>query len=236
MRPTTLDALRDAVATAASERAPLRVRGGGSKDFYGGMLAGQVLDTGGYCGVVAYEPTELYVTARCGTRLAEVESVLAERGQMLAFEPPAQFGCGLPENPGESVATVGGAVAAGLAGPRRQQVGGVRDFILGVKLVDGSGRVLEFGGQVMKNVAGYDVSRLMAGSMGTLGLIAEVTLKVLPRPQRADSPMMARSISSMRLWKRCWALAGVRAPSPYRCFCTRSAKRRRYSGCWQSRW
>ncbi len=184
MRPTTLDALRDAVATAASERAPLRVRGGGSKDFYGGMLAGQVLDTGGYCGVVAYEPTELYVTARCGTRLAEVESVLAERGQMLAFEPPAQFGCGLPENPGESVATVGGAVAAGLAGPRRQQVGGVRDFILGVKLVDGSGRVLEFGGQVMKNVAGYDVSRLMAGSMGTLGLIAEVTLKVLPRPQR----------------------------------------------------
>ena len=119
----------------------------------------------------AYEPTELYVTAKCGTPLAEVEVALAEKGQMLAFEPPHFSG-----------ATVGGCVAAGLSGPRRQQAGAVRDFILGVKLIDGAGQVLDFGGQVMKNVAGYDVSRLLAGSMGTLGVLAEVTLKVLPQP------------------------------------------------------
>jgi glycolate oxidase FAD binding subunit len=135
------------------------------------MLAGDVLDVSGYRGIVAYEPTELYITARCGTPLAEVEAALAEKGQMLAFEPP-RFGG----------ATVGGCVAAGLSGPRRQQAGAVRDFVLGVKLVDGTGQVLDFGGQVMKNVAGYDVSRLLAGSMGTLGVLAEVTLKVLPRP------------------------------------------------------
>ena len=169
--PAELDELAGRIREAAANRAPLRIRGGGSKDFYGGMLAGDVLDVSVYRGVVAYEPTELYVTARCGTPLAEVEALLAENGQMLAFEPP-RFGG----------ATVGGCVAAGLAGPRRQQAGAVRDFVLGVKLVDGTGQALDFGGQVMKNVAGYDVSRLLAGSLGTLGLLAEVSLKVLPRP------------------------------------------------------
>lgn len=167
----TLDDLVGAVRAAHDTRSPLRIRGGGSKDFYGGMLAGEVLEVGGYRGIIAYEPTELYVTAQCGTPLAELEVVLAEKNQMLPFEPPQFAG-----------ATVGGCVSAGLSGPRRQQAGAVRDFVLGVKLIDGTGQVLEFGGQVMKNVAGYDVSRLMAGSLGTLGVLAEVTLKVLPRP------------------------------------------------------
>jgi glycolate oxidase FAD binding subunit len=120
---------------------------------------------------VDYEPTELVITARCGTPLAEIEAVLAERNQMLAFEPP-HFGEG---------ATLGGAIAAGLSGPRRADAGAVRDFVLGAKSMDGKGEVLGFGGQVMKNVAGYDVSRLMAGSLGTLGLLLEVSVKVLPR-------------------------------------------------------
>jgi glycolate oxidase FAD binding subunit len=167
----TLEDIVSVVRAAHDSATPLRIRGGGSKDFYGGLLAGEVLDVSAHRGIVAYEPTELYITARCGTPLAEIEATLAEKGQMLAFEPPHFSG-----------ATVGGCVAAGLSGPRRQQVGAVRDFVLGVKLVDGTGQMLNFGGQVMKNVAGYDVSRLIAGSLGTLGVIAEVTLKVLPKP------------------------------------------------------
>lgn len=167
----TLDHIVDAIRSAGDSHTPLRLCGAGTKDFYGGLLAGEVLNLAGYRGIIAYEPTELYLTARCGTPLAEIEAVLAEKGQMLAFEPP-RFGG----------ATVGGCVAAGLSGPRRMQAGAVRDFVLGAKVVDGSGQLLNFGGQVMKNVAGYDVSRLLAGSLGTLGVIAEVTLKVLPRP------------------------------------------------------
>ncbi|MDK9701891.1 MAG: glycolate oxidase subunit GlcE [Sulfuritalea sp.] len=153
------------------ERKPLRLRGGGSKDFYGGPLAGDVLDTRGHSGIVGYEPTELVITARAGTPLAELESTLAARRQVLACEPP-HFGD----------ATVGGAVAAGLSGPRRAVAGSLRDYVLGVKLMDGEGRELNFGGQVMKNVAGFDVSRLVTGSLGTLGLILEVSLKVMPLP------------------------------------------------------
>jgi len=152
--------------------APLCIRGSGSKDFYGNAPRGDLLDTTGHRGIVGYEPTELVITARGGTPLAEIKSALAERRQMLAFEPPS-FGDG---------ATIGGVVAAGLSGPRRATAGSARDFVLGVKLLDGEGRLLIFGGQVMKNVAGYDVSRLIAGSLGTLGLIAEVSLKVLPLP------------------------------------------------------
>ena len=173
-----LDDLAGRIRAAHDSHTPLRIRGAGSKDFYGGMLAGEVLDVAGHRGIVAYEPTELYITAKCGTPLAEIEAALSEKGQMLAFEPPHFSG----ENAGSAGATVGGCVAAGLSGPRRQQAGAVRDFMLGVKLVDGTGQVLNFGGQVMKNVAGYDLSRLLAGSLGTLGVLAEVTLKVLPRP------------------------------------------------------
>ena len=168
----SLQALQEAVRRAAGAGAALRLRGGGTKDFYGNPPAGAMLDTRSHAGVVSYEPTELVLTARCGTPLAEIEAVLEERGQCLPFEPP-HFGAG---------ATLGGCIAAGLSGPRRASAGALRDFVLGVKLVDGRGRLLAFGGQVMKNVAGYDVSRLLAGSLGTLGLIVEASLKVLPRP------------------------------------------------------
>ncbi len=161
----------DRIRTAAASGTPLRLRGGGSKDFYGEPVSGgELLSTRALQGIVSYEPSELVVTARAGTPLAELEAVLSQQGQCLPFEPP-HFGGG---------ATVGGMVAAGLAGPARASVGTVRDFVLGATLVNGRGEVLEFGGQVMKNVAGYDVSRLLAGSMGTLGLIAQVSLKVLP--------------------------------------------------------
>ncbi len=169
------DALRtfaDTIRAAAAGGKRLRIRGGGTKDFYGQALEGEILDTRAYAGVVAYDPTELVITVRGGTPLAEVERVLAEKRQMLAFEPP-HFGAG---------ATIGGAVAAGLSGPRRATAGAVRDFVLGVRMLDGRGADLTFGGQVMKNVAGYDVSRVMAGALGTLGVILEVSLKVLPLP------------------------------------------------------
>ena len=163
------------------ERRPLRLRGGGSKDFYGGPLAGEILDTRHYSGILGYEPTELVITARAGTPLGEIESVLATRRQCIACEPP-QFGTAALGGTFVGGATIGGAVAAGLSGPRRAAVGSLRDFVLGVKLMDGEGRELKFGGQVMKNVAGFDVSRLVTGSLGTLGLILEVSLKVLPLP------------------------------------------------------
>jgi len=171
-----LKKLSEKVREAAGSNTGVRLRGGGTKDFYGQALEGEVLDTRGFSGIVAYEPSELVITARCGTGLAELEAAMGDRGQVLAFEPPhfAQFGSGS--------STLGGAVAAGLSGPGRQAAGALRDFVLGVKIMDGRGEVLSFGGQVMKNVAGYDVSRLMAGSLGTLGIILEVSLKVLPRP------------------------------------------------------
>lgn len=166
----------DQIRAAASGGGRLCIRAGGSKDFYGGPLEGDLLDASGYCGVTSYEPTELVVTARCGTSLAELEEMLAARNQMLAFEPP-HFG---------AAATLGGCVASGLAGPRRAAnglyYGAVRDHVLGCSLMDGRGEAMRFGGQVMKNVAGYDVSRLAAGSMGTLGLLLDVSLKVLPAP------------------------------------------------------
>ncbi|MEO8143948.1 MAG: glycolate oxidase subunit GlcE [Betaproteobacteria bacterium] len=160
------------IKAASAQSRPLRIRGGGTKDFYGNAPRGELLETRGYAGVVAYEPTELVITARCGTLLTELHEVLSRQGQFLPFEPPG-FGPG---------ATLGGCVAAGLSGPRRASAGSVRDFILGAKIIDGRGDILSFGGQVMKNVAGYDVSRLLTGSLGTLGLILEVSLKVLPRP------------------------------------------------------
>jgi glycolate oxidase FAD binding subunit len=176
-----LNSLIDAVRQAAADGRTLRLRGGGSKDFWGQSLTGEVLDTRAYQGVVSYEPSELVVTARCGTPLAELEAALAEKGQCLAFEPP-HFGPG---------ATVGGMVAAGLSGPARATAGAVRDYVLGARFINGLGEHLTFGGQVMKNVAGYDVSRLMAGSWGTLGLITEVSLKVLPVAPAEASLMIA---------------------------------------------
>lgn len=183
--------MAERVRAAAAAGTPLRIRGGGSKDFYGQSLQGELLDTAPLTGVVNYEPSELVVTVGAGTRLAELEALLAAQGQCLPFEPP-HFGGGAtfptPAGVGAiysdtttgSVATVGGMVASGLSGPARASAGAVRDYVLGLKLINGRGEVLTFGGQVMKNVAGYDVSRLMVGAMGTLGLITEVSLKVLP--------------------------------------------------------
>ena len=162
----------DRIRKAGAERTPLRIQGSGSKDFYGAALKGAVLSTTGYTGIVDYEPTELVLTARAGTPLRELESALAERGQMFAFEPP-HFGAG---------ATLGGCIASGFSGPRRVAAGSARDFVLGVRMLNAQGDDLQFGGRVMKNVAGFDVSRLMAGSCGTLGLMLDVSLKVLPRP------------------------------------------------------
>ena len=190
-----IDRLAATIREAAKQKSPLCIRGGGSKDFYGGTPHGHKIDTVDYRGIVAYEPTELVITARAGTPLAEIEAALRGKGQMLAFEPP-HFGeipsplPPLPSGEGNIVpperkgrmATLGGCVAAGLSGPRRAYAGAVRDFVLGVRILDGKGDDLRFGGQVMKNVAGYDVSRLMAGSLGTLGLITEISLKVLPAP------------------------------------------------------
>jgi glycolate oxidase FAD binding subunit len=164
------------IAAAAASGAVLEIRGGGTKDFYGNEPRGEVFDTRGWSGIESHEPSELVLTARAGTPLAEVEAELASKRQMLAFEPP-HFG---------KAATIGGVVAAGLAGPRRASAGyawgGVRDAVLGIRMLDGRGRVLKFGGTVMKNVAGYDVSRLLAGSLGILGVIVDVSLKVLPVP------------------------------------------------------
>jgi glycolate oxidase FAD binding subunit len=188
---SALQHITDRVRAAAAAGTPLRIRGGGSKDFYGEPGAGELLETAPLAGITSYEPTELVVTVRAGTPLAELEAVLAERGQCLPFEPPHfAGGATFPEPLGEgptdrgpaagSAATVGGMVAAGLSGPARASVGALRDYVLGVTLLNGKGELLTFGGQVMKNVAGYDVSRLMVGALGTLGLLVEVSLKVLP--------------------------------------------------------
>jgi len=167
-----LDDIIERIREAGAKGTPLRIRGGGSKDFYGGPLEGEPLDIAGHSGISSYEPSELVVTVRAGTPLAELEALLAQQGQCLPFEPP-RFGA-------VGQGTVGGMVAAGLAGPSRASVGSVRDFVLGAQLINGRGELLTFGGQVMKNVAGYDVSRVLAGSLGVLGVIAELSLKVLP--------------------------------------------------------
>jgi glycolate oxidase FAD binding subunit len=165
--------VQERIRAAVADRRPLRIRGGGTKDFYGESLAGDALDVRAIRGIVSYAPGELVVTARSGTPLAEIEAALAAEGQMLAFEPPHH-------GPG---ATLGGVVAAGFSGPRRPHAGAVRDFVLGTRIVDGTGAALTFGGQVIKNVAGFDVSRLMTGALGTLGVLTEISLKCLPRPK-----------------------------------------------------
>ena len=167
------EALQQQVQRAAvSGGVPLKIEAGNSKAFLGRETSGEILDVSGHCGIVEHDPRELVLTVRSGTPLKEVEAALAETGQMLAFEPP-HFG----DN-----ATVGGTIACGLSGPRRPFCGSARDFVLGCKLINGKGEILHFGGRVIKNVAGYDVSRLMVGAYGTLGVLLEISLKVLPRP------------------------------------------------------
>jgi glycolate oxidase FAD binding subunit len=207
-----LSELRERVVAAHQQRQPLRLRGAGTKDFYGEVLdvasygadarpkdrgtipPENVLDLRAFSGIVDYEPSELVITARCGTPLSEIEAALAAQRQFLAFEPPA-FG-GDP--------TIGGMIAAGLSGPRRMYAGAARDFVLGARLLDAHGALLRFGGQVMKNVAGFDVSRLLCGSLGILGVITEVSVKVLPRPRAEETlrfEMSARAaIEAFNRW------------------------------------
>jgi glycolate oxidase FAD binding subunit len=186
--------LAERVRAARAARTALCVRAGGTKDFYGNEPRGERLDPRALRGIVAYEPSELVVTARCGTPLADLEAELASHGQMLPFEPP-HFGAG---------PTGGGCIAAGLSGPRRATAGAVRDFVLGAALLDGQGQLLRFGGTVMKNVAGYDVARLLAGSLGTLGLIVDASIKVLPVPAEEATLQLemdeASALARMNAW------------------------------------
>jgi glycolate oxidase FAD binding subunit len=188
------DRLRQTVREAYEARTPLCIQGGGSKTFYGRDALGEPLQVGGHRGIVAYEPAELTITVRCGTPIAEVEAVLAEKNQMLAFEPPRHAG----------TATIGGIIACGFSGPRRMSAGSVRDFLLGLRCINGEGEILHFGGAVMKNVAGFDAFRLMVGAMGTLGVLLEATFKVLPRPERQETLVFeyeaARAIATMNEW------------------------------------
>jgi len=189
-----LAAWQERIRHAAAANNPLRIVGRGTKNFYGQELRGEPFETLGYAGIVDYDPTELVITARCGTPLVEIEHALYEAGQMLGFEPPL-FG---------RAATLGGCVAAGLSGPRRPYAGAVRDFVLGVRLLDGRGDDLSFGGRVMKNVAGFDVSRLVAGSLGTLGVVLEVSLNCRPLPRAEASRVLEltadQAIQRMNEW------------------------------------
>lgn len=191
-------ALQEQVRCALATGLGLDIVGSGSKRFYGRRVAGEAVSVAGHRGIVDYQPGELVLTARCGTPLAAMEAELAARGQMLAFEPP-HFG---PE------ATLGGTVACGLSGPRRPYAGSVRDFVLGVKLLNGKAELLSFGGQVMKNVAGFDVSRLMAGALGTLGILLEISLKVLPRPDRESTLSFEMDIENALAAMNRWAGQG----------------------------
>ncbi|MGV6397985.1 glycolate oxidase subunit GlcE [Pseudomonas caspiana] len=186
-------ALLDQVNQALESGTPLRIQGSNSKAFLGREVAGEVLDTRVHSGIVSYDPTELVITARAGTPLRELCAALDAAGQMLPCEPP-HFGA----------ATVGGMIAAGLSGPRRPWAGSVRDFVLGTRVITGQGKHLRFGGEVMKNVAGYDVSRLMAGSFGCLGVLTEVSLKVLPKPRLCASIALemddARALARLAEW------------------------------------
>ena len=164
--------LQQAVIKALQTKTPLNITGGGSKAFYGRAMSGTPLLTTSHCGIIDYPPSELVVTARAGTPLAELEQILAEQGQMLGFEPPHAG----------TTDTLGGVIACGWSGSRRAFTGSARDFVLGCRVINGNGEVLKFGGEVIKNVAGYDVSRLMVGALGTLGVLLDISLKVLPLP------------------------------------------------------
>ncbi len=188
--------LRERVLSAIANKTPLHIIGGNSKAFYGRPTQGEPFHVAQHSGIIHYEPTELVITARCGTPLAEIEKLLAAHGQMLAFEPP-NFG---------STATLGGTIATGFSGSRRAYTSAVRDVVLGVGLINGQGEVLKFGGEVMKNVAGFDVSRLQVGALGTLGVLLDISLKVLPRPETETTLCFimneTQALSTMTQWGR----------------------------------
>ncbi len=199
-------ALQQQVMDAFHNETPLNISGGNSKSFLGNASQGKSIDVTGHRGIVEYDPRELVLTALSGTPLQEIEATLASANQILAFEPP-HFG---------DSATLGGTIACGLSGPRRPYSGSARDFVLGCQMLNGRGEILRFGGQVMKNVAGYDVSRLMAGAQGTLGMLLEISLKVLPRP--AASITVARECSPAEAITSMSALLSKPYPVDGACF------------------
>jgi glycolate oxidase FAD binding subunit len=194
MNDTAITRVEERIRAAVADRRPLRIHGGCTKDFYGDVILGDALDVREVSGIVSYAPGELVLTARAGTPLGEIEDALAAHGQILAFEPPHH---------GEA-STLGGVVASGFSGPRRPHAGAARDFVLGTRVVDGTGTSLAFGGQVIKNVAGFDVSRLMTGALGTLGVITEISLKCLPKPKVETTRVVrcdgAHAIRLMNEW------------------------------------
>ena len=198
-------AFEERLLRAAAEGTPLDIVAGGSKSFLGRITQSEPFDVSAHRGVVSYEPTELVITARAGTPLSEIEALLDNSGQMLAFEPP-HFG---------ATATLGGTVASALSGPRRPYAGAARDFVLGIKVMNGEGRTLNFGGQVMKNVAGYDVSRLMVGAMGTLGVLLEVSLKVLPLAAQTTTLRFSLDAASAIEQMNAWAAKPVPLSGAY---------------------
>jgi len=198
--------IQQKVEQARASKTPLNISGGNSKRFYGREPVGEVLDVSEHKGVINYEPTELVITARAGTSLIEVEQVLAAENQMLAFEPPA-FG---------KSATIGGTIACNFSGPRRAFSGAARDYVLGSSIINGKAEQLHFGGEVMKNVAGYDVSRLMCGAMGTLGVLLAVSIKVLPKPEVETT--LVYEMSSERSLKKVHQLARQSLPVSATCF------------------
>lgn len=187
--------LLERLRVAAAAHTPIQIQGSGSKAFLGRAPAGEPFSVGGHCGILNYQPKELVVTARSGTTLEEIEGTLAKEGQMLAFEPP-YFGPG---------ATLGASIACGLSGPARPYAGSARDFVLGVRVLTGKAETLRFGGEVMKNVAGYDVPRLMTGAFGTLGVLLEVSLKVMPVPAAEETLVQERSTAEAIVLMNQWA-------------------------------
>ena len=214
MSETVLARFREQIIEAGKHNHVLSIQGGNTKSWFGNPQSAQaqVLDTKSYCGILDYQPEELVITACAGTPISEIEATLSSKNQMLAFEPP-HFG----EN-----ATFGGVIAAGLAGPARISAGNLRDFVLGTRLMDGRGEDLSFGGKVMKNVAGYDVSRLMPGSLGTLALLLEASVKVLPIPAATQS--LRCSISQANALKILNEWAGQPLPLNASCWIGSSSK------------
>ena len=193
--PDLIESFADTLRNAGSSGTPLSIRGGGSKAFYGRAVSAEEFCVGEYAGLIEYAPEELVVSARAGTPLAALEAVLARQNQMLAFEPP-HFA---------AAATLGGTITCGLSGPRRPYAGAVRDHVLGITCLNGAGKRLRFGGQVMKNVAGYDISRTLTGSLGTLAVLLDISLKVLPRPETEITLRReTTSAEAIRLFNR-WA-------------------------------
>lgn len=192
------EALCTQVSRAFHARQPLRITAGHSKSFYGRKVEGEEISVASHTGIIEYRASELVMTVRSGTRLSEIESTLAENRQMLAFEPPVH----------NQHSTIGGSIASGLSGPRRPFAGAARDFVLGTTIINGKGERLKFGGQVMKNVAGYDASRLMTGAQGTLGVLLDISVKVLPLPESEITLSFEQDFEGAHSTLRQWILQG----------------------------